>query len=77
MGMSEPTTIGDEIRRRIVPVKLLPSGIDKIEASATKHSRPGRRRMARGDVLRACMVIAYRHEAELDQVLEQMQNGEV
>lgn len=57
-------------------VRLLPSGRTRLDTSAHKHSAPGRR-LTRSDVLKACMVIAYRHEAELDRLLAQQVGGEV
>jgi hypothetical protein len=61
-------TAADELRRIPTNVRLLPSGRARLDASAHKHSIPGRR-LTRSDVLKACMVVAYRHEAELDKVL--------
>lgn len=77
MPMSNvPKISDDEIRRRArrqpVTIKLLVSGVDRLDDTAHKHSEPGVR-MTRSDVLRACMVLGYRHEAELDKILTEMQ----
>jgi hypothetical protein len=61
----------DEIRRIPTNVRLLPSARTRLDTSAHKHSIPGRR-LTRSDVLKACMVVAYRHEAELDKVLAEI-----
>jgi hypothetical protein len=75
-GMDSTDTTGADLRRVPTNVRLLPSGRLKLDTSAHKHSRP-EKRLTRSDVLKACMVIAYRHEAELDRLLGQQAGGEL